>query len=148
MPTDVNTGWVVLRAIKNKAQVSTLGALDNISQSIPFKLKGIDSDDGSEFINAHFIEYCQKHKIAFTRTRLYRKDDNCFVEQKNYSVVRKAVGYFRYEEDALRTLNCLYTQLSFLTNYFQPSMRLISKERIGSGQSENKCHQSDYNHGK
>ena len=130
--TDVNTGWVVLRAIKNKAQIWTLEALDSISRSIPFKLQGIDSDNGSEFINAHFIEYCQKNHITFTRARPYRKNDNCFVEQKNYSVARKTVGYFRYEEDALMTLNGLYTQLSFLTNYFQPSMKLISKERIGS----------------
>ena len=71
--TDVNTGWVVLRAIKNKAQIWTLEALDSISRSIPFKLQGIDSDNGSEFINAHFIEYCQKNHITFTRARPYRK---------------------------------------------------------------------------
>ena len=121
-----------LRAIKNKAQVWTLEALKSLRKSIPYALKGIDSDNGSEFINAHFINYCKENYITFTRARPYRKNDNCFVEQKNYSVARKAVGYFRYEEEALNTLNCLYTQLSFLVNYFQPSMKLIKKERFGS----------------
>ena len=94
---------------------------------------GIDSDNGSEFINNHLLRYCQQEKITFTRGRAGKKNDGCFVEQKNYSVVRRAVGYARYDSPAQqRLLNTLYAQLRLYTNYFQPVMKLVSKERIGA----------------
>jgi len=96
-------------------------------------LLGIDSDNGSEFINNHLLRYCQQEKITFTRGRAGKKNDGCFVEQKNYSVVRRAVGYARYDSPAQqRLLNALYAQLRLYTNYFQPVMKLERKERIGS----------------
>ena len=94
---------------------------------------GIDSDNGSEFINAHLLRYCERERITFTRTRSYRKNDNCFVEQKNYSVVRKAVGYFRYDtEKELENLNELYHYYRLFVNFFLPVVKLIAKERKGS----------------
>lgn len=131
--TDVATGWTETQAVKNKAQIWVFEALGQIRGRLPFPLLGIDSDNGGEFINKHLFEYCRKEEITFTRTRSYRKNDNCFVEQKNYSVVRRAVGYCRYdtpEEQAV--LNELYLHLRLFTNFFQPSVKLIKKTRVGS----------------
>jgi len=131
--TDVCTGWTEVRAVRNKAQVWVFEALVQIRQQLPFELRGIDSDNGSEFINAHLVRYCEENHITFTRTRSYRKNDNCFVEQKNYSVVRRAVGYLRHDsQEELKVLNELYEYLGLYTNYFQPVMKLVSKERIGA----------------
>jgi IS30 family transposase len=131
--TDVATGWTETQAVKNKAQQWVFEALKDIRGRLPFPLLGIDSDNGSEFINHHLYKYCQEEKITFTRTRSYRKNDNCFVEQKNYSIVRRAVGYGRHhtpEEQAV--LNDLYKELRLFTNFFQPSMKLLKKIREGS----------------
>jgi hypothetical protein len=131
--TDVATGWTETQAVKNKAQQWVFEALKDIRGRLPFPLLGIDSDNGGEFINNQLYRYCQEEKITFTRTRSYRKNDNCFVEQKNYSVVRRAVGYGRHhtpEEQAL--LNDLYKELRLFTNFFQPSMKLINRTREGS----------------
>lgn len=131
--TDVASGWTETRAIRNKAQVWVVEELKLIEKRLPFELLGIDSDNGSEFINAHLLRYCQGRKLTFTRARSYRKNDNCFVEQKNYSVVRRAVGYARYDtETELKLLNQLYDHLRLYSNYFQPVMKLVSKERNGS----------------
>lgn len=131
--TDVHSSWTETRAVKNKAQVWVFDALINISKGLPFKIKGIDSDNGAEFINAHLINYCQDNKITFTRSRPARKNDNCFIEQKNYSVVRKTVGYARYDTDKeLELLNEIYSYLRVYTNFFQPTMKLVKKTRIGS----------------
>jgi hypothetical protein len=131
--TDVASGWTETRAIRNKAQVWVVEELKLIEKRLPFELLGIDSDNGSEFINAHLLRYCQDQKLTFTRARSYRKNDNCFVEQKNYSVVRRAVGYARYDtETELKLLNRLYDHLRLYSNYFQPVMKLVSKERNGS----------------
>ena len=131
--TDVCTGWTETQAVKNKAQIWTFEALKGIRERLPFKLLGIDSDNGSEFINAHLLRFCKQEKITFTRTRLYRKNDNCFVEQKNYSVIRKNVGYYRYgTKKELEMLNELYKVLRLYTNFFQPVMKLIKKTRVGS----------------
>jgi hypothetical protein len=131
--TDVATGWTETQAVKNKAQQWVFEALKDIRERLPFPMLGIDSDNGGEFINSHLYKYCQEEKITFTRTRSYRKNDNCFVEQKNFSVVRRAVGYGRYdspEEQAV--INDLYKELRLFTNFFQPSMKLVGKEREGS----------------
>ncbi|MGH9765398.1 MAG: DDE-type integrase/transposase/recombinase, partial [Blastocatellia bacterium] len=131
--TDIFTRWTETRAVKNKAQVWVFKALEYIIKLLPFALLGIDSDNGSEFINAHLLRYCQQQKITFTRARPYRKNDNCFVEERNNSIVRRAVGYQRYDtDDQLKTLNELYSLLRLYTNYFQPVMKLIKKERVGS----------------
>jgi len=131
--TDVHTGWTETRAVKNKAQVWVFEALKEIKGKLPFDLLGIDSDNGSEFINDHLLRFCREHQITFTRSCPYRKNDNCFVEQKNYSVVRKAVGYRRHNtEEELAVLNELYDTLWLYTNFFQPVMKLIEKTRIGS----------------
>lgn len=100
---------------------------------MPFDLLGIDSDNGAEFINSHLYRYCLEHKITFTRSRKYRKNDSCYVEQKNYSVVRRAVGYMRYDtEEELGILKKLYSYLRHYTNFFQPVMKMIEKTRTGS----------------
>lgn len=130
---DVKSGWVEMAAVKNKAQIWTLEALKNIRERLPFELKGIDSDNGSEFINAYLFEYCRDEKILFTRSRSSHKNDNCYVEQKNFTAVRTYVGHMRYDNEEERAiLNKLYSDLRLYLNYFQPSMKLVSKERIGS----------------
>jgi hypothetical protein len=131
--TDICTGWTETQAVRNKAQVWVFEALEEIIERVPFEIKGIDSDNGSEFINDHLFRFCRERRITFTRTRPYRKNDNCFVEQKNYSVVRRAVGYCRYDtEEERKCLNELYGHLGLYTNFFQPVMKLIEKTRIGS----------------
>lgn len=131
--TDVATSWTETRALKTKAQLWVLKALHNISDSLPFPIRGIDSDNGGEFINKQLYEYCIQHRITFTRSRPYRKNDSCFVEQKNYSIVRKTVGYYRYDSDEeLALLEQLYAVLRLFTNFFLPVMKLTSKTRIGS----------------
>jgi len=131
--TDVFSGWTETKAVRNKAQIWTFQAIEEIKRKLPFQMLGIDSDNGGEFINAHLVKYCEEQKITFTRSRPYKKNDNCFVEQKNWSVVRRAVGYCRYDtEEELQVLNELYESLRLYTNFFQPVMKLIEKERIGS----------------
>lgn len=131
--TDVYTGWTETKAVKNKAQVWVFEALQEIRKRLPFKLKGIDSDNGGEFINSHLFRYCKEEEITFTRARPYRKNDSCFVGQKNWSIVRKTVGYNRYDTEAeLEALNELYRELRLYTNFFQPVMKLKEKKRRGS----------------
>ena len=131
--TDICTGWTELVAVPNKAQVWVFEAIQEIRERLPFPLLGLDSDNGSEFINGQLLRYCQQQQITFTRARPYRKNDNCYVEQKNYSVVRQTVGYQRFDTAAeLLVLKQLYGQLRLYTNFFQPTMKLKSKERLGS----------------
>ena len=131
--TDIATGWVEMVAVKNKAQVWVFAGIENIKERLPFSILGIDSDNGSEFINAHLLRYCEENQITFTRSRPYRKNDSCFVEQKNWSVIRRAVGYGRYDTDKeLNILNELYSYLRLYVNFFQPVRKLIKKERMGS----------------
>ncbi len=100
---------------------------------MPFSLLGLDSDNGAEFINHHLVRYCQQEQITFTRSRPLRKNDNCFVEQKNYSVVRRFVGYARYDtQQELQVLNQFYEVLSVYVNFFLPSQQLQEKIRQGS----------------
>lgn len=130
---DIASGWTISTALKNKAQVWTLQGVQKIRAKLPFPLLGLDSDNGSEFINETLQSFCVGHHITFTRSRPYRKNDSCFVEQKNYSVVRRAVGYQRFDTELqLRLLNELFEVLDLYTNFFQPSMKLKSKERHGA----------------
>lgn len=131
--TDIKSGWTELRALKNKAQIWTHEAIDDIREKLPFPLYGLDSDNGGEFINAHLLKYCEKHEITFTRSRPYHKNDSCYVEQKNSTAVRRYTGYFRYDtEEQLILLGQLYEVLVSYLNFFQPQTRLIEKVREGS----------------
>jgi hypothetical protein len=131
--TDVATGWTACVSLQNKAQVWTFKGLKKIRENLPFPLLGLDSDNGSEFINDFLFRYCEEQQITFTRSRPYRKNDNCFVEQKNFTVVRRAVGYQRFDSpEQLQLLEQLYEQLNLYTNFFQPSMKLQCKERHGA----------------
>lgn len=131
--TDVATGWTELRAVRSKAQRFVFDAIVEIQHRLPFELLGIDSDNGCEFINRELLEYCVEQEITFTRSRPYRKNDGCFVEQKNWTVVRHAVGYLRHDTtEELAVLNELYDHLSLHVNFFQPQMKLVSKVRDGA----------------
>ncbi len=132
--TDIHTTWTETRAVMGKAQVRVQETLDEIRGELPFPLLGIDSDNGSEFINAHLVRYCRSQKIQFTRGRPYKKDDNAHVEQKNWTHVRKLLGYVRYDSQAaLLAMNRLYrNELRLLQNLFLPSVKLLRKERVGS----------------
>jgi hypothetical protein len=130
--TDIATGWTELATARNKAQLWVFPALEQVRQRLPFPLVGIDSDNGAEFINHHLVRYCNEQRIVFTRSRPYRKNDNCFVEQKNWSVVRRFVGYARYDTDqACALLGKLDAALSEYLNFFIPSMKLLEKVREG-----------------
>lgn len=131
--TDVATGWTETRAVQNKAQCWVFEALQHIIARLPFPIKGIDSDNGSEFINNHLRRFCEQHQITFTRSRPYRKNDSCYVEQKNYSIVRRTAGYWLYNTpQELCLLNKLYDHVRLFSNFFQPVMKLRSKSRLGS----------------
>jgi len=131
--TDVASGWTEARALKTKARRWVIEALDDITAHLPFKLRGITSDNGGEFINRELLAYCTDHELTFTRTREYRKNDNCFVEQKNFTIVRYAVGYARLTTEAqLQCLKDLYPTLGLFSNHFLPSMKLLQKTRTGS----------------
>ena len=128
--TDVSVGWTEIRPVLNKAQRWVKESIEDIKNTIPYKMLGIDSDNGSEFKNYQLVKWCEDNEITFTRGRSYKKNDNCFVEQKNNSVVRHLVGYYRYEgQEALQTLEKLYKLWCLLVNYFYPSMKILEKER-------------------
>ena len=130
---DIHTGWVERQAVRGKGQHGILHALTTIAQQLPFALRGLDSDNGSEFINSHLVAFCERRRIQFTRSRPYKKDDNAHVEQKNWTHVRKLVGWDRYDTpEAQQALNVLYAELRLFQNLFQPSMKLLRKERRGS----------------
>jgi len=130
---DVATGWSEYIAVWGKGQQRVGSALHQVKERLPFSLLGLDSDNGSEFINQHLFDYCQRWKITFTRSRSYKKNDSCYVEQKNWSVIRRLIGYDRYSSKAaFETLNRIYNLLHLYVNYFQPVMHLISKSRHGA----------------
>ena len=129
--TDVFSGWTENRALLNKAQRWVKEAVDDVKKKLPFQMKGLDSDNGSELKNTQLLGWCQENHVEFTRSRPYRKNDNCYVEQKNDSVVRRIVGYYRFEgEEARAVMAELYETYNLLVNYFFPSMKIQKKERI------------------
>ncbi|MBI2828132.1 MAG: DDE-type integrase/transposase/recombinase [Acidobacteria bacterium] len=131
--TDIHTTWVETRAVMGKSQVRVQEALEQLRQALPFALRGIDSDHGSEFINAHLQAYCRVHQLQFTRGRPYKKDDNAHIEQKNWTHVRKLMGYVRYDSPAaLTAMNDVYADLRLFQNIFLPSVKLQRKERVGA----------------
>jgi hypothetical protein len=132
--TDVALGWTEVRALKNKAKKWTLEAADDIYASFPVPVRGFDSDGGAEFINWYFKDWCEARKITFTRGRSRHSNDNCFVEQKNGDVVRKTVGYARFEgEELYAALKEVYRFLCPLLNYFYPTKKLLDKKRLANG---------------
>lgn len=131
--TDIATGWTENRSVRNKARKWVIAALDDVAKSMPFPLLGIDSDNGSEFINHHLLAWCEKRQITFTRSRPGNSNDGAHVEQKNWAIVRTVVGYHRYDTEAeLVLLNKIWLLQSKLTNYFGPQQKLISKVRDGA----------------
>jgi hypothetical protein len=130
---DVASGWSECVGAWGKGQERVGGAIHRVRQRLPFPFLGLDSDNGSEFINQHLYSYCRRQGIIFTRSRSYKKNDSCHVEQKNWSVVRRLVGYDRYSSRAaLETLNRIYALLRLYINFFQPVMKLMGKTRHGS----------------
>jgi len=132
--TDIHSTWVETRAVLGKSQIHVAAALEQIRAALPFPLLGIDSDNGSEFINHHLLRYSRGRGILFTRGRPYKKDDNAHVEQKNWTHVRKLLGYARFDSPAaLAAINALYAnELRLFQNFFLPSVKLECKTRIGS----------------
>jgi hypothetical protein len=131
--TDIATGWTENRSVPNKARKWVLAALDDIARIMPFPILGVDSDCGSEFINYHLLHWCEKRQITFTRSRAGNCNDGCYVEQKNWAIVRTVVGYHRYDTKAeLLLLNKIWVLQSLLTNYFYPQQKLVSKVRDGA----------------
>lgn len=129
--TDLATGWTECLALANKTQAAVTQAIGQLRLDLPFPLLGLDSDNGSEFINDTLLRYCQSAQITFTRSRPYRKNDQAHVEQKNWSVVRHTVGYDRLEtEQELALLRSIYANLRLYINFFQPVLKLVGKERI------------------
>lgn len=131
--TDLSTGWTDVTALPRRSQEAVAKAIHLMRQRLPFPLLGIDSDNGSEFINELLYRYCLDEKITFTRSRPYKKNDQAHVEQKNWSVVRHTVGYDRWETDQeFIILESIHDDLRLYINFFQPSFKLIAKERIGN----------------
>jgi hypothetical protein len=131
--TDINSGWTEQEAVWGKGQENTKDGLDNERKRCPFNWVEIHSDGGTEFINAHLYAYSVKTNLDFSRSRSYKKNDNCLVEQKNYTHVRRLVGYLRYDTiEEMNLLNDLYrNEQRLFKNFFQPVIKLISKERVG-----------------
>ena len=131
--TEISSGWWEGEAIMGKSQRFTFEALKNIRSRCPFEWKGLDSDNGVEFINHIINRYCEGTNLEFTRSRPYHKNDNAHIEQKNWTHVRQTLGYLRYDTHAeLNAINSLYRdELRLYKNFFQPVMRLVRKERIG-----------------
>ena len=131
--TDILTGWTECLAVRNKGQQAVFRAIVRARARLPFPLRALDSDNGVEFLNTHLVRYCQQEHLLFTRGRPFKKNDQAHVEQKNWSVVRHLVGYDRFEgQVAWDALQDLYEVLRLYINFFQPSMKLLSKERVGS----------------
>lgn len=131
--TDIATGWTVNRSVRNKAQRWVFEALEHVVANFPFPILGIDSDNGSEFINDHLLRWCIDRKITFTRSRPGNKNDGAYVEQKNWARVRELVGYYRYDTAAeLAKLNEIWELDAVFANYFLPQQKLIFKQRNGA----------------
>jgi len=131
--TDVATGWTVNRSVKNKAAIWVFEAIEHVAALFPFPILGIDSDNGSEFINHHLLAYCTEHEITFTRSRPGNKNDGSHVEQKNWTHVRELVGYLRFDTDAeLSILNQIWELDRTFTNHLLAQQKIVFKQRNGS----------------
>ena len=131
--TDLCTGWTEPIALRRRSQETVCNSIGAMRPDLPFDLLGIDSDNGSEFINDLLYRYCLNEKITFTRSRPYKKNDQAHVEQKNWSVVRHTIGYDRLDSDEqYAILQSIYKDLRLYVNFFQPVLKLIGKEHIGN----------------
>jgi len=131
--TEVNTPWTVHYALKNKAFKWVFEALNHAVSVLPLPILILHPDNGSEFINNALLAWCKEKGITLTRSRSNKKNDNCFVEQKNWASVRKIVGYARFSDDkGVKALQDVYTHYDRLLNFFYPCQKLLSKERAGS----------------
>ena len=131
--TDIATGWTENRSVPNKARKWVIAALAEIGSVMPFPILGVDSDNGSEFINYNLLHWCEERKVTFTRSRPGNSNDGAHVEQKNWAVVRTVVGYHRYDTAAeLLLLNKIWLLQSQITNYFLPQQKLLKKVRDGA----------------
>ena len=131
--TDITTGWTECLALLRKSAGDVIIGLKLAQELLPFPLLGVDTDNGSEFINYELMGFCEDNNITFTRSRAYRKNDQAHVEEKNGSIVRRIIGYDRFEgREAWEALSELYRVLRVYVNFFQPSLKLLSKERNGA----------------
>jgi hypothetical protein len=131
--TDLCTGWTETLALPRRSQEAVCWAVDGMRQDLPFALLGIDSDNGGEFINELLLRYCLNEHITFTRSRPFQKNDQAHVEQKNWSVVRRLIGYDRLEgNQQIALLQSIYQDWRLYVNFFQPVLKLSGKERIGN----------------
>lgn len=125
---DVSTGWLECMPLLRKSAADVINGVSVARSLMPFPLLGLDTDGGSEFINYEVLDYCESNKITFTRSRAYKKNDQAFVEEKNGSVVRRLVGYDRFEgPKAWTALAKFYSVLRKYVNFFQPSVKLLKK---------------------
>ena len=136
---DIATGWTEQRAVFGKGETGVLDQIKDVELSLPFALRGFDSDNGGEFLNHHLLKHFtdnpkRKNQIQFTRSRAYKKDDNAHIEQKNYTHVRQLLGYRRFDNlKIVELLNDLYkNEWRLYHNFFLPSVKLIEKERVRS----------------
>jgi len=138
--TDIHTTWTECEPLLNRSQETVTAAIAAVRQRLPFPLLGLDSDNGSEFINANLVRYCQREHITFTRSRPYKKNDQAHVEQKNWTHVRQTVGYGRYEgPEALEALTGLYEPLRLYMNFFQPTLTLYPTRSSPRSRLAAKC---------
>lgn len=131
--TDIATGWTETRSVRNKARKWVFAAIKDATRAFPFPILGIDSDNGSEFINWELLSWCEQENLTFTRSRSGNKNDGAHVEQKNWHIVRQTVGYHRYDTAAeLELLNRIWALQRLLTNHFAPQQKLLAKVRTGA----------------
>lgn len=129
--TDISTGWTECLPVLPRSKQTVFEAIQTMRTRLPFPLLGLDSDNGSEFINDLLFQYCQYQKITFTRSRPYQKNDQAHVEQKNWSIVRRLIGYDRFDTQAqYLLLQAIYQDLRLYSNFFQPVLKLLSKEKV------------------
>lgn len=131
---EIYSGWSEQQAVMGKGERGVVAAIDEMKGTMPFAIKGLDSDSGSEFINWHLVKYCQKNNWFFTRSRPDRKNDNAYVEQKNRTHIRNWLGYGRYDTmEQMNSMNDLYRkELRLFNNFFRPVMKIKTKEKINN----------------
>jgi len=136
--TDVYTGWTVVVPLMNKTEESAITGIEKISKCLPFPVLGIDTDNGTEFMNHRLIQWCEERSITFTSSRAYKKNDQCFVEEKNGSVVRRLLGHSRFEgtEDWL-LIDRLCELARVYINFFQPQSSSYSKRELAQNTLKN-----------
>ena len=137
---EISTGWSEQRAVLGKGENGVVRKVDDVKNTVPFNIPGLDSDGGSEFINWHMVKYCEQNEMYFTRSRPYMKNDNAYVEQKNYTHIRKWLGYGRYDTiKHMEMINDLYeNELRLFNNFFRPVMKIEFKEKINNSVCQKK----------